>query len=88
MLHVVPKGFMRIRYFGLLANRHRKHKLQQCREILGVPPASAALESCSDALVSDKENRQGDASSTTCSACGEGRMKTVAIVAPQRGPPC
>ena len=38
LLHVLPSGFMRIRHFGLLANRHRKQKLEQCRSLLGVPP--------------------------------------------------
>jgi Putative transposase/Transposase zinc-binding domain len=31
LLHVVPSGFMRIRHFGLLANRHRTAKLARCR---------------------------------------------------------
>ena len=88
LLHVVPKGFMRIRHFGLLANRHRKHKLGQCREILGVQPALASAGSGSVAVASDQEDQQGDRSPTTCRACGEQQMKTVAIVAPQRGPPC
>ena len=34
MLHVVPDGFVRIRYFGFLANRHRKEKLSLCRKLL------------------------------------------------------
>ena len=86
LLHVVPKGFMHIRHFGPLANRHRKHKLGQCREILGVQPAATPVDSCGDALAAQHEGQPGD--STTCAACGDGRMKTVAILAPQRGPPC
>ena len=34
--HVVPSGFVRIRHYGLLANRHREEKLQRCRHLLGV----------------------------------------------------
>ena len=34
-LHVLPKGFVRIRYFGFLANRWRKARLAICREVLG-----------------------------------------------------
>ena len=34
LLHVLPPTFVRIRYFGLLANRHRKHSLQLCRTCL------------------------------------------------------
>jgi len=38
LLHVVPDGFVRIRHFGLLANRHRAPKLAQCRALLAQPP--------------------------------------------------
>lgn len=31
LMHVVPKGFMRIRHYGFLANRNRKKKLVRCR---------------------------------------------------------
>jgi hypothetical protein len=45
LLHVLPRGFQRLRQFGLLANRHRQHKLQSCRQLLGVAatPIVAAL---------------------------------------------
>jgi hypothetical protein len=33
LLHVLPAGFVRIRYYGLLANRHRTVNLAQCREL-------------------------------------------------------
>jgi hypothetical protein len=52
--HVLPGGFPRIRYFGLLANRRRAALLPLCRTLLlaapdPVPPAStetAVLRSC------------------------------------------
>src|SRR5262249_52908371 len=34
-LHVLPKGFVRIRHFGFLANRWRPARLAICREVLG-----------------------------------------------------
>ena len=39
LLHVLPDGFMRIRHFGFLANRTKKHSLPQCRKLLGLNPA-------------------------------------------------
>ncbi len=36
LLHVLPDGFMRIRHYGYLANRHRREKLETCRRLLGV----------------------------------------------------
>ena len=41
LLHVVPDGFVRIRHFGLLANRHRAATLAQCRALLAQPPPRA-----------------------------------------------
>jgi hypothetical protein len=38
LLHVLPKGFVRIRYFGLLANRRRATLLPLCRQLLGSAP--------------------------------------------------
>lgn len=35
LLHVLPDGFVRIRHFGLLANRSKNQKLARCRELLG-----------------------------------------------------
>jgi len=37
LLHVLPKGFMRIRHYGLLANRCRKASLERIRKILAQP---------------------------------------------------
>ena len=34
LLHLLPKGFVRIRYFGFLANRRRTHLLPLCRQLL------------------------------------------------------
>ena len=36
--HVLPKGFVRIRRYGLLSNRVRKPLLGRCRELLGAEP--------------------------------------------------
>ncbi len=50
LLHVLPIGFVRIRYFGLFAHRRRKELLPLCRQLLGAsappisPPLSAAVE--------------------------------------------
>jgi hypothetical protein len=47
LLHVVPRGFMRVRHYGLLANRHRAERLARCRAALHVdaphPSVTTAL---------------------------------------------
>ena len=42
LLHAVPTGFMRIRHFGLLANRVRSSNLAICRQRLNAPPPAEA----------------------------------------------
>jgi hypothetical protein len=38
LIHVLPKGLVRIRHFGLFANRRRAASLQRCRSLLGMQP--------------------------------------------------
>jgi hypothetical protein len=40
LLHVLPRGFVKIRHFGFLANRERKRALALCSALLSsTPPA-------------------------------------------------
>ena len=38
LIHVLPKGFHRIRHYGLLANGNRAANIAHARELLAVPP--------------------------------------------------
>jgi predicted RNA-binding Zn-ribbon protein involved in translation (DUF1610 family) len=38
-LHVLPKGFVRIRHFGFLANRFRAGRVKLCRQLLAQAPS-------------------------------------------------
>ena len=38
LLHVLPKGFVRIRHFGFMANSQRTACLELCRRLLGMAP--------------------------------------------------
>jgi hypothetical protein len=44
LLHAVPRGFMRIRHFGLLANRVRGRNLEICRRLLATPPPAIQFQ--------------------------------------------
>ena len=37
LLHILPDGMCKIRYYGLLSNRKRKERLEICRRILDMP---------------------------------------------------
>jgi hypothetical protein len=48
LLHVLPGGLVRIRHFGIFANRRRSAALERCREWLGMaayvdPPQPPSL---------------------------------------------
>jgi Putative transposase/Transposase zinc-binding domain len=44
LLHVLPKRFVRIRHYGLLAGRNVGTKLARCRQLLGVPDGEQPVE--------------------------------------------
>ncbi|HUP24567.1 MAG TPA: transposase, partial [Thermoanaerobaculia bacterium] len=46
LLHVLPPGFVRIRTYGLLANRHRRARLAACRTALGQRTSRPPRVSC------------------------------------------
>jgi hypothetical protein len=78
LLHILPAGFVRIRYYGFLANRVCREKLAFCRTLLGVGAAPVPVES----EPSSKPNEAVEAvpASSICPSCGEGQMVIVATV--------
>jgi len=83
LLHVVPRGFMRIRHFGLLANRTRRETLTRCRDLLGRLPTENAPPESVAALM----HRLTGIDLARCPVCGEGRMQIIAIVVQVMPPP-
>ena len=81
LLHVLPDGFQRIRYYGFLANRYRKEKLSRCRQLLGMaacePPAPEASQD-----YRDRWEELTGSSLRECPVCHQGRMAVVAILPP------
>jgi hypothetical protein len=76
LLHILPSSFVRIRYFGLLANRGRAANLARCRELLGVSPAEATPAASAPAP---------DAAETEpprCPFCATGQLRWAGILAP------
>ena len=83
LLHVVPDRFVRIRHFGLLANRTRKAKLARCRQFLAVLPAAPlGLPESVAALML----RLTGVDIERCPVCQEGRLRIVAILTPTTSP--
>jgi hypothetical protein len=90
LLHVLPSGFQRIRYFGFLANCHRQKKLEQCRRLLNMPSDCALPSSQSDASPPqdylDRYEELTGISLHTCPLCQKGRMRPLRDLLPFRRP--
>jgi len=79
LLHVLPDGFQRIRYYGFLANRYREPKLTRCRELLGMPPSSPTACSRSDDYREHYEALVGR-SLKQCPICHHGNMVCLEVI--------
>ena len=75
LLHVLPDGFMRIRHFGFLANRSKKHLLSRCRKLLDLDPA---LPHCPTQSAKDLLLKITGVDLSRCPCCHEGTMIVVA----------
>ena len=89
LLHVLPRGFTRLRHYGLLANRCRARKLALCRELLHQPtPEPREPETTRELLL-----RLTGTDITVCGQCGKGTLRQILILEPphrmvmKTGPP-
>jgi hypothetical protein len=83
LMHVLPTGFVRIRHYGLLANRHRREKLARCRESLGTAVAPLAETAPTDPAPFTPPGHEVEVTPTrVCPRCGAGRMLVVAEFPP------
>ena len=71
LLHVVPRGFMRIRHIGFLANRCKARALSQCRQLLGQPPEPPETRAKS---VEEWMQQWTGMDITRCPHCGQGPL--------------
>ena len=79
LLHVLPDGFQRIRYYGFLGNRYRKQKLEECRRLLGMPAPTEPTNPTEKDFRDRYEELIGD-SLHQCPQCEEGRMLVIEIL--------
>ena len=76
LMHVLPRGFVRIRRYGLLANAQREQNLACCRESLGVggpaapsPPEKTVLAQAGESAAAS------DPARVLCPVCGDVPMQ-------------
>jgi hypothetical protein len=89
--HILPKGFKRIRHYGLIGPAHKAAKLAAARVALGAPvPQPATVESVEAFM-----RRVTQLEWMSCPYCRQGRFVTVEAILPAsrqrfpslRGPP-
>lgn len=84
LLHILPDGFVKIRYYGILSNRNRKTKLALCKELLGVD--------CPREHEQERESWQDFLARITgrdpriCPFCGKGTMVLKELLTPSAFP--
>jgi hypothetical protein len=90
LLHVLPKGFKRIRHYGLLGPAAKALKLAQARAALSVPPPDPMVVESVAAFMCRIDRYAW----VRCGHCGEGCFVPTAPIAPlkrlllqPRGPP-
>ena len=79
LLHVLPRGFTRLRHYGVLANRGRARKLALCRTLLAQPDPEPRAPESPEAMML----RLTGIDITVCRACGQGTLRRILVLAPQ-----
>jgi hypothetical protein len=80
LMHILPHGFMRIRHFGLFANRKRTETLKRCREMLGVTAATSNDKLAWWVAIHKKTGKNP----LQCPVCKNGLLRLVEIILPKR----
>jgi hypothetical protein len=85
-LHIVPKGFVRVRHYGILTNRDHGKRLAKCRELLQatapVPPLPVSTPSASGDVEALARTVEAPASVSGMSPGPPLHTPTVVVAAP------
>jgi len=77
LLHILPHRFVRIRYYGLFANRNRDRQLERCRALLDAAPPCPTPESDEREDWESVYQRVTGKDPTLCAECGRGHLRQV-----------
>ena len=83
LLHSLPKGFVRIRHYGFLANRNRKENLNTIRQLMNLP----ALIENEITRVEEMMLQLTGMDITACPCCNKGKMQFFAEIPKGRARP-
>ena len=74
LLHVLPEGFMKIRYFGFLSNKNKKQDIPLIRRLIGV---EVELPEKTNETVTEMLLRLTGEDITCCPECKKGKMRLI-----------
>ncbi len=77
LLHILPRGLVRVRHFGFLANRCRRAKITLCQKLLERAPITP--HGSNNVCVVQRETRSLD----RCPQCKVGRLRRIEIITPR-----
>jgi Putative transposase len=86
LLHALPHGFHRIRYYGFLGNRNRQEKLALCRQLLGMAPPMVQSQPSEVQDYRERCEELTGVSLRVCPVCRRGQMVLVDTLAARRRP--
>jgi len=82
LFHALPKGFVRIRHFGFLANRHKTDNLARLRCLLGPLPG---MHEAAEQTLREMMLQLTGIDLTICPYCKKGKMRLLAEIPPYTG---
>jgi len=83
LLHSLPRGFVRIRHYGFLANRNRNENLNTIRDLMGLSvPSEKEVASLEEMML-----QLTGTDITICPCCSKGKMQFFAEIPKSRARP-
>jgi hypothetical protein len=79
LLHVIPRGMVRIRHYGFLSNAARRREIARCRELLGSSDPKAKKEEVAETW-QEMLLRVTGKDVTSCPRCKEGRLTEKGLI--------
>jgi len=82
--HILPKGFVKMRHYGILGNNSRKQRVNAILDVMQLPSHPPVIKIPSQLRMMEKYG----VDVTLCPQCKKGHLQLVAVVLPMnRGSP-
>ena len=81
-MHILPDRFVKIRHYGILANRNKNLKLKRCKEIFGIKPDEIENLSAAELFLKITEIKIGK-----CKNCEKGNLIKIGKIMPRSTSP-